>query len=182
MTDQHWRKAQGEKMTIAERELLFYSAVQVAHSFSKPTIVNIGVSWGASVHCLAAGAPKAHLIAIDPDLSTRPFQGKDKLDGIDIAFVESESQTYLEKNPAEPYHLVFVDGCHTFECVQQDIEIFAPHIAAGGLLIFHDYRPQPRDRNRLQGVKFAVDTWFISAREWQWKKAADSIASFVKVK
>lgn len=39
-----------------------------------------------------------------------------------------------------PVCLVFIDGDHTEEAVARDIELFAPHVAEGGILCGHDYQ------------------------------------------
>jgi MMP 1-O-methyltransferase len=44
-----------------------------------------------------------------------------------------------------PLGLVFVDGGHAFEVVLADYEAWSPHVAAGGLLVFHDVFEDPRD-------------------------------------
>ncbi|MFD7228886.1 class I SAM-dependent methyltransferase [Streptomyces sp. NPDC059881] len=41
--------------------------------------------------------------------------------------------------------LVFIDGGHTDEHAVNDYEGWAPHIAAGGLLVIHDVFPDPVD-------------------------------------
>jgi predicted O-methyltransferase YrrM len=44
-----------------------------------------------------------------------------------------------------PLGLVFVDGGHTDEHANADYEGWAPHVAAGGLLVIHDVFPDPAD-------------------------------------
>ncbi len=41
--------------------------------------------------------------------------------------------------------LVFIDGGHTDEHANGDYEGWAPHVAAGGLLVIHDVFPDPAD-------------------------------------
>jgi MMP 1-O-methyltransferase len=41
--------------------------------------------------------------------------------------------------------LVFVDGGHTDEHASGDYEGWAPHVATGGLLVFHDIFPDPAE-------------------------------------
>jgi predicted O-methyltransferase YrrM len=44
-----------------------------------------------------------------------------------------------------PLALVFIDGGHTDEHANGDYEGWAPHVAAGGLLVIHDVFPDPAD-------------------------------------
>jgi MMP 1-O-methyltransferase len=43
-----------------------------------------------------------------------------------------------------PLGLLFVDGGHAFDVVLADYEGWAPHVAPGGLLVFHDVFEDPR--------------------------------------
>jgi predicted O-methyltransferase YrrM len=44
-----------------------------------------------------------------------------------------------------PLGLVFVDGGHALDVVVADYEAWSPHLAAGGVLVFHDVFEDPRD-------------------------------------
>jgi predicted O-methyltransferase YrrM len=44
-----------------------------------------------------------------------------------------------------PLGLVFVDGGHALDVVFADYEAWSPHVAAGGVLVFHDVFEDPRD-------------------------------------
>src|SRR5438552_11085341 len=44
-----------------------------------------------------------------------------------------------------PLGLVFVDGGHALDVVIADYEAWAPHVAADGVLVFHDVFEDPRD-------------------------------------
>ena len=44
-----------------------------------------------------------------------------------------------------PLGLVFVDGGHALDVVLADYEAWSPHVAAGGMLVFHDVFEDPRD-------------------------------------
>jgi MMP 1-O-methyltransferase len=59
-----------------------------------------------------------------------------------------------------PLGLVFVDGGHALDVVLADYEAWSPHVAAGGVLVFHDVFEDPRDGGR---APFEV-----------WKRAAAS--------
>ncbi|NUR91607.1 MAG: class I SAM-dependent methyltransferase [Nonomuraea sp.] len=44
-----------------------------------------------------------------------------------------------------PLALLFIDGGHSEEPVTRDYEGWAPHVMAGGALVFHDIYPDPAD-------------------------------------
>ena len=44
-----------------------------------------------------------------------------------------------------PFGMVFIDGGHTFEAAETDLECWAPQVAAGGILAIHDLFPNPAD-------------------------------------
>jgi len=44
-----------------------------------------------------------------------------------------------------PLGLVFVDGGHAFDVALADYESWSPHLAPGGVLVFHDVFEDPRD-------------------------------------
>lgn len=176
----YWKKARGEKVTSDERQLLYNLAGQIAEKFDNPTIINIGVSWGASLHCLVAGAPDANHIAIDIDYDKRPVQNKELLEIENVAFCKGDSAKYTI---ASDLHLVFVDGCHSYECVKNDIRNFTPHIPVGGMIVFHDYKAKMIDRKR-----FNIQVW-QAVREWRkgnegWKEIylVDSAVAFERIK
>lgn len=44
--------------------------------------------------------------------------------------------------------LIFVDGDHRYEGVRQDIRDYYRLLAPGGIMLFHDWLPEPDDRNK----------------------------------
>ena len=44
-----------------------------------------------------------------------------------------------------PFGMVFIDGGHTFEAAETDLECWAPQVAPGGILAIHDLFPNPAD-------------------------------------
>ena len=58
---EYWRTVPGAALTVAERLFLVDRAREVEERFGEEaTIVNIGVLWGASLHCLREGAPVSY--------------------------------------------------------------------------------------------------------------------------
>ena len=39
-------------------------------------------------------------------------------------------------------HAVFIDGCHFYTCVQEDLAAWIPKVMEGGLILGHDFSPQ----------------------------------------
>lgn len=169
----YWRKARGERITPPERQLLFDLAQRTVERFDHPLIVNIGVSWGASLHCLVAGAPYARHMAIDIDYERRPVHGIEILSTVE--FITGNSQVMPI---SDPVHLVFVDGDHSYSGVLSDIIAWTPVV--GGVIAFHDYKPQERDKRRLAGVRRAVDEIYRGGG-WRLCGAAGSVMAFERV-
>lgn len=173
-----WLRTPGEFVRRGERLLLHRLAQDVAQRFERPTIVNVGVSHGATLHCLYAGAPQAEHIGIDIDLKRRPLRGAKALS--DVKLIEMDSNQYRPKGPV---HLAFIDGGHSYATVWGDIKVLVPHIPVGGVIAFHDYAPVPRDARRLAGLKRAIDEWHKSVGDaWALYVSADSIVAFQRVK
>lgn len=63
--------------------------------------------------------------------------------------------------------VVFIDACHTYECVKEDIEAWLPKVKVGGYLSGHDY-------SWSDAVKAAVDEYRFPIEEtegcWVYKK------------
>ena len=51
----------------------------------------------------------------------------------------------IAANWSTPLGLVFVDGGHALDVVLADFDAWSPHVAAGGVLVFHDVFEDPRD-------------------------------------
>src|SRR5260370_20769448 len=61
-----------------------------------------------------------------------------------VVAVVGDSPT-VARHWATPLGLVFVDGGHAFDVALADYEGWAPHLATGGLLVFHDVFEEPAD-------------------------------------
>lgn len=55
-------------------------------------------------------------------------------------FIKGMSYEVLGQLPSQ-LHWVFVDGCHCAQCVRRDLESYAPLLADGGEMVFHDAAP-----------------------------------------
>jgi hypothetical protein len=68
----------------------------------------------------------------------------------------------------ESLDVVFIDACHTYDCVKEDIAAWLPKVKKGGYLAGHDYYTWETDHD---GVRQAVDETFgnnIHTSEWCW--------------
>jgi len=44
--------------------------------------------------------------------------------------------------PDNAVDIVFLDGCHLYSCIQEDLKLWLPKIRPGGILVGHDFSPQ----------------------------------------
>lgn len=146
-------------LTADEREALF------AIASAGNVILNVGIEYGASLHCFKDGNPNCYIIAID-------LIGDDKFEGNRdrIQFIKGDS---AKLKLDEEVDVSFIDGGHFYEEVKKDIENFAPMTKK--FLLFHDYSDQPMHA----GVKKALDEW--ETDEWEKIDQVDTIAIYKRV-
>ena len=87
---------------------------------------------------------------VDPEtgrMDTLPFFRRTiERAGLDDAVVAVVGDSpVIAANWSTPLGLVFVDGGHALDVVLADFESWSPHVAAGGVLVFHDVFEDPRD-------------------------------------
>jgi cephalosporin hydroxylase len=178
--------APGAQLTKAEREFLKNAAAVVDRVFDNPVIVNIGVMWGASMHCLRAGSSKAKLIGVDIDYE----KYKVKMSGmLNAKFVTGNSQE--GKDVLLPdinmIHLLFIDGAHEYDAVLSDIQGWHRWVAVGGYMIMHDYKPTQHNLDQfphIAGVKKAMDEFmgrYAQPGDWEELPSPDSIKTYRRV-
>lgn len=125
--DTNYLEAQGW-LTKDERELLKELAAKVPEG---GTIINVGVEYGASLHCLREGNPSARLIGID-------IIGDEKLVGDSGAvIIKGDSGKVALGWDKGVIDLAFIDGDHSEQGVHRDT-FFAKHLTPGGVIAFHD--------------------------------------------
>jgi len=111
------------------------------------------------MYCLRAGAPKARLVGLD----TVYPQGHNLDRKMRAEVIVGDSGKLWESFRGQ-VHLLFVDGDHTYEGVKADIAGWAPKIAPGGVIAFHDFNTAPAVARKHAGVKRAVLEWEQGAR------------------
>ena len=144
-----YRTAKGW-LTMAEREALFTWAIEVAPM--QGAMLNIGIEFGASMHCLAEGS--GLLVGVD-------LVGDEKMEGgplLDTLIVKGMSQDlYTIWSREQPIKLAFVDGGHDYRTVMSDCR-FAYLVCHGGIIAFHDTSNSPAEADVNRAVtEFAAE-------------------------
>jgi len=151
-------------------------------------VVEIGVFAGHLSHFLLRDCPFIKLLGIDPYVGsdgTFPGNFSKTLDA-DVALYKAASvmESYGERGQLWPttsevataeiqdgsVDAVFVDGCHLYDCVRQDLELWLPKMRRGVpvLVSGHDFSPQ------WPGVVRAVHEQRVNggevylASDWMW--------------
>jgi len=153
-----WQSACGKALIPVERHFLRDTAALIAAEFIEPVIVNIGIFRGASMYCMHAGAPLARMVGIDIIYP----QGH-VLDKKLRAEVIKGDSGLLWQDFEGPVHLLFIDGDHSYQAVAKDIAGWTPLIVPGGVVIFHDFKTEPKVAAKHAGVKRAILEWEAQA-------------------
>lgn len=135
----------------------------------------VGVWRGHTSQHLFQRIPNLTLLMVDAwesggDHQTMPKTDEDLIAGYEEAeqrtkeyrnrrvIFYQESQLASEVIADATLDFVFIDACHMYESVWQDIRLWAPKVRPGGLLCGHDYDGRG-DQRHGWGVKRAVDEW-----------------------
>jgi len=125
-------------------------------------VVELGVFAGHLSHFLLRDCDFIHLLGVDPY-----FGGDDTFPGNFSRTLDADVALYKAASVMEPFgqraqlwpttsaeaaaqvedgtvDAVFVDGCHFYDCVQQDLELWLPKMRRGveTLVAGHDFSPQ----------------------------------------
>jgi len=159
-------------------------------------IVEIGSWMGLSTAWLAAGSKAA---GREPVHAVDVFDGGAMLQ--DQAVVKDEGTTYhhfVEHLEAEglfdhvrpvvaesaaaarawaggAIRLLFIDGDHRYESVKQDFELWSPHVAIGGYVVFDDAT------EHYPGVVQWTDEVRADAAHWHYQQRTASTETFRKI-
>jgi len=117
-------------------------------------VVEIGTAAGGTFYVLCQVAPNdAQIISID--LPGGPFGGGYDIEDMrlfkrygkldqKLFFMREDSHDETTKTVLishlnnKPIDVLFIDGDHTYDGVKKDFELYAPLVAKGGIIIFHD--------------------------------------------
>lgn len=171
----------------------------------KSVIVEIGSWLGKSTLWLLAGSSvgnKIKVYVIDPHLGNEEhyqmYKGKER----NFEFFKNEKiWTYdlFEKNirkavlwdlvkplimrsdeavkfVIEPVSLIFIDGAHDYESVLKDYISWAPKIVIGGIMAFHDAKPN------FKGVWKVINENIENNGNWMIIEKVDSLLYAIKLK
>lgn len=122
-------------------------------------VVEIGTARGGTLYAWCRVAhPEATIVSIDlpggrygggyADEDERVFE-RYAGDRQEIHFIRADSHEASTRARLEeilrgrPIELLMIDGDHTYEGVKQDFEMYAPLVAAGCPVVFHDILPHP---------------------------------------
>jgi len=132
----------------------------------------LGVSDGKFTHYLVKTLPELRMISVDLWSSQPGNDGKPGGESYETWDHEKSYREFLEK--IEPHKdrvtvhrmptsaaasrigdesldFVFIDACHAFDCVVEDIRSWEPKVKTGGMVIGHDW-PWPSVRNAVESV------------------------------
>ncbi|GAA0910912.1 class I SAM-dependent methyltransferase [Virgisporangium aurantiacum] len=143
-------------------------------------VVEIGSFLGRSTAVLAQavrGRGQGRVVAIDPHrggsgdvdsqdptgaASTLPLMRHNlhRLGLLDLVDIECATATDAAGTWSHgPVRLLFIDGLHTYDAVQADFAAVEPHLDAGAVVVFDDYRPR-----QYPGLVRAVDELVLAGR------------------
>jgi predicted O-methyltransferase YrrM len=160
-----WRCRLGAAMTqtsTAERECLG------RHAANRRRLVEIGVWHGVTTRRLRSTmAADGILFAIDPFPPSRfGFSWEHLIAQGEVSRESNGEVRFLVMTSAqaadrfneicrEPLDFIFIDGEHSYDGLQADWTLWAPRIAAGGIVALHDSRSLPDRRFHDNGsVRF----------------------------
>lgn len=67
-------------------------------------------------------------------------QAKELMKGFDnVTFLKGLSSEMVKLIPDESLGFVYLDACHFYDTVKQDLEIWLPKLVPGGIMAGHDY-------------------------------------------
>lgn len=125
------------------REKIFLYAFVFA--FAPERVLEIGVRWGGGsriIHAALSDLGHGRLVGLDPAPAVE----------FDWSLIEDRAALVVGSSPQDlgrardaaggAFDMVFVDGDHSFEGVQRDLEGIRPYLAKGAAILLHDaYHP-----------------------------------------
>jgi hypothetical protein len=126
-----------------------WTRFMMGRSFPRKLVgVEVGVDYGLNARVFLRFLPLERLYLIDPYSETldrvsgderfvvaqrylKRFSGK-------VRFIRKPSVEAAGEIPDE-LDFVYLDGCHEYECVKKDLEVYYPKVRVGGFLCGHDF-------------------------------------------
>jgi len=127
MTDIDYKTAPGW-LTEKERQLLYDISKSIEKPF--PSILNIGVEFGASLICFLSPRGDVSVFGIDIDTSKWKYLVPN------VQLIQCDSDSEYEWW-ARYVDVLFVDGGHSYQQTLNDLR-YTRHLKKGGILAVHD--------------------------------------------
>lgn len=144
------------------------------------TVINIGLNVGTSLIAILEACPGATVVNIDkkPCPEAQEHLKQCGLGNKSFYLLQGDS-TRVDTSGIKSAALIFVDGGHTDEVVQADIENFRPKVPVGGYMLFHDYN------HPIYATKKGIhldDIVNEAMQDWQKVGQARYLVAFKRVK
>lgn len=142
---------------------IFEVASQREHS----NMLEIGSAWGVSALALLMAAPKAHLTAVDPDLTNHAIS-EIPANGLDnrFTFHLQRSDEFWPVNQKK-FDLIYIDGSHLYEDFRNDIFEAWKILEPNGVVICDDICHKA---NRGVDTNGKYSEYGISLGAWEFVK------------
>jgi predicted O-methyltransferase YrrM len=129
-------------------DLLFL--LNLAKGRKAKRILEVGTYRARTTYALHLNCPEAEIVSYDIQVLDSPFRQRlAKAPAVQLrhaSFIASAADLRSEK----PFDLIFVDGSHRLEDVLADSRLALEIVAPGGIIVWHDYRPNDYYRNELR--------------------------------
>jgi predicted O-methyltransferase YrrM len=168
--------------TPPQRVVLGIMAAHAVRAAGGGPIIEIGSAFGGSALLMtsATDSSSAQVISIDPDAPTRDimrfaFERHGYGQRLQQVVATSDDAIARLRHLAGACSLVFIDGLHTAQAVARDFHNYAPLLAAGGVLAFHDVCPA------IHSVLQAVVQHVLPDRRFQVRCLVDGLLVLERV-
>lgn len=158
MTD--WKETTPAWLLMYEESFLYSLALTLPPNAN---CINIGAGAGTSSCALIRAGAGVASIDIDPKMfyAERESIERQKLPLTKLFQILKPSEDAAKSFVNDSADLVFIDGVHSFEGVSKDLELYAPKLKPGGLLVCHDFN-DPRQKE----VTRAIKAWAKIHKTW----------------
>jgi len=116
--------------------------------------VEIGVNYGWNMNNILRVLPIKKLYLIDP-IQTKKYCKRVKPFLDKVMYIQDYSFNCIENIPND-LDFVYIDGNHSYDVVEQDIELYYPKVKVGGVIGGHDYIKTDDEHNVLDAVNMFV--------------------------
>lgn len=126
-----------------------------------PLIVNIGAGYGTSTLAMIEERPKSFIFSVDVRPRPEEYQyiKEAGFDGGQVLRILSTS-VRAGRRWRFDLDMCFVDGDHNPPVVEQEIELWKPHVVPGGFMLFHDYN-HPNVPKLTPLIESAMNDWEV---------------------